>query len=97
MMDRMGEGNIRAPETRSSGLRIVPWDGSARSTSPAVRHIQILPFCGIRVDLNSYSVVIILCPREIGWHRTTGSAGVPNPVAYFSPIDWLIEVFDHLS
>jgi len=41
MMDRMGEGDIRAdpPETRSSGLHIVPWDGSALSTSPAVRHI----------------------------------------------------------
>jgi hypothetical protein len=39
-----GEGDIRADvanRPQASGLHLMPWDGSANSTSPAVCHVQI--------------------------------------------------------
>ena len=42
--EMMGEGDTRveaAQRPQTSGLHLMPWNASAHSTSPAVRHIRI--------------------------------------------------------
>ena len=42
--EMMGEGDTRvnaAHRPQTSGLHIMPWNASAHSTSPAIRHIRI--------------------------------------------------------
>jgi hypothetical protein len=51
LSELVGEGDTRANAShrpQTSGLDLMPWDTSAHSTSPAVRHVRIYPVSRLR-------------------------------------------------